>query len=247
MIQDEYFESLKSRYYNYLVSKYNALYSQARNKEYLKEFISNLILIGETFSNNPYKLDLLQAFEHNYKLGFPIKEVFKQIDSIRNNHLPDSFSFMDPNFLYIKDENKLIKFFIGHSALEDFKKFLMKHGNENLSDPVLKEAVSTLIEQNKSKESPPRIKRTKNDNITKLSLEQTALLIYFLRQSKIILGESYLPKTGAAEAIEILTGYSKNTLRPELSDLSFNKENLSELQKAVSELNSLIQKELKKF
>jgi hypothetical protein len=62
-----------------------------------------------------------------------------------------------------------------------------------------------------------KIKRTRDDNMTRLNQEQTALLVYYLRQNKIILKDEYLNNTDAGQAFAMLTGYSPDTMRQNLN------------------------------
>jgi hypothetical protein len=61
----------------------------------------------------------------------------------------------------------------------------------------------------------PKIKeRRGNDTITSLSLTQTAIFFNMLRQEKVIFkDESYQTKENIYKAIQVLTGYSRQTLK----------------------------------
>ncbi len=62
-----------------------------------------------------------------------------------------------------------------------------------------------------------RIKRIRDDKITILNQEQIALLIYCLQQTDIILKDKLLNRKDAGLAFSILTGYSPDTIRQNLS------------------------------
>ena len=94
-----------------------------------------------------------------------------------------------------------------------------------------------------------KIKRGRDDNATKLNQEQTALLISFLRASKIILKDEYLYNNEAGYAFSILTGFSADSLRQNLSESAVKristKKNIAIISNAIISLQLLIEKELK--
>ena len=84
--------------------------------------------------------------------------------------------------------------------------------------------------------------------MTKLTQEQTALLIEYLRQGRIILKDEYLNDKQAGMAFNILTGYSPDSLRMKLSPKEISniktKANLTELDHILTYLKILINKDL---
>ncbi len=62
-----------------------------------------------------------------------------------------------------------------------------------------------------------KIKRRRDDNITQLNQEQTALFIYCLQKTNVILSDENLNNKEAGQAFSILTGYSADTIRQNLS------------------------------
>ncbi len=94
-----------------------------------------------------------------------------------------------------------------------------------------------------------RAKRQRDDNVTKLNQEQTALLIHFLQEGKIILREESLKNKEAGHAFSILTGYSEDSLRQNLNKTELGrittKKNLTELHNAITKLGILINNSLK--
>ncbi len=60
------------------------------------------------------------------------------------------------------------------------------------------------------------IKRTANDRLTALNLEQTVLMIALLQKEKFILSDEILSDSAIADLFEGLTGYSCNTIRQSL-------------------------------
>jgi len=94
-----------------------------------------------------------------------------------------------------------------------------------------------------------KIKRGREDNITKLNQEQTALLIYFLQAGRLILRDEYLNNKEAGQAFSVLTGFSADSIRQNLSDGELKristKKNLDLLANSLTSLQLLIDKERK--
>jgi hypothetical protein len=82
----------------------------------------------------------------------------------------------------------------------------------------------TPLEQTEAKiKKKGKPTREAGDKRTVLSQEQTALLIHFLKESKIIYREEYLNNKEAGEAFSILTGYSSETMRQTLGEKEIEK------------------------
>lgn len=62
-------------------------------------------------------------------------------------------------------------------------------------------------------EKGEKITRRRDDGLTKLSQEQTVLLLQYLKEMGAFLPDRLLPNTIAARAFSQLTGYSANTMR----------------------------------
>ena len=91
----------------------------------------------------------------------------------------------------------------------------------------------------------PRAKfRTKNDDLTCLTRYRTALLVDTLRQVKVFLSEDFQPNIHVAKAIQVLTGYSHNKLRTDLTAVH-EKEDLIATQEILQKAIDLITKQLK--
>ena len=94
-----------------------------------------------------------------------------------------------------------------------------------------------------------KIKRSRDDSVTKLNQEQTALLIHYLRAGKIILKDEYLKPKEAGQAFSILTGYSADSLRQNLSEAEIKrisiKKNIDAVANALTSIQLLIPKEIK--
>jgi hypothetical protein len=110
--------------------------------------------------------------------------------------------------------------------LKKFIRFLQlitrKHGKKLLPPEYIQTISEWIADTEKQpalegKEKPQaktetKFKRNRNDNSTRLNQEQTALLIYCLRETRIILGEQYIDEKYVGQAFSILTGFSENTL-----------------------------------
>lgn len=94
-----------------------------------------------------------------------------------------------------------------------------------------------------------RPRREPDDNFTLLNQEQTALLITYLQEAKIIFKGSYLTNKQAGEAFSVLTGYSADTLRQTLSKTELervrNKKNLTVVHSAFTRAIAVIENELR--
>lgn len=93
-----------------------------------------------------------------------------------------------------------------------------------------------------------RRKRTHADNLTKLSNEQTALLIKYLQQGGIVLQGDYLNAKTAGLALSLLTGYNADSLRQTLkkttNDQTEVRKNLNALHSALVNVTILIKNDL---
>ena len=94
-----------------------------------------------------------------------------------------------------------------------------------------------------------KIKRERDDKVTLLNQEQTALLIYCLRKTKVILIDEFLNNKEAGVAFSILTGYSADTIRQNLSKTELHKtataKNVEMVEKALKEVLKYIEKQVK--
>jgi hypothetical protein len=120
------------------------------------------------------------------------------------------------------------------SELISFCKHLLKIHQEILKE---EESLGINIEET-SKKKGSKLKREANDKLTCLSQEQTALLIYYLQQEKVLLKDEYLSNLDAGKAFEMLTAYSQNTLRQNLgqTDQIKTKENLTKVANTLTRL-----------
>jgi hypothetical protein len=63
------------------------------------------------------------------------------------------------------------------------------------------------------------MRRDASDNWTVLNVEETVSFIHYLQKTKVFLKEEYLSDKDASLAFEILTGYSRNTIRVKLGQI----------------------------
>jgi hypothetical protein len=92
----------------------------------------------------------------------------------------------------------------------------------------------------------PRIKNRRNgDGLTCLSRERTALLVDTLREVNVFLKDDLQPNINTAKAVQVLTGFSYNKLRTDLTAIP-SKEDLLATQQILQKSIDLIIKQLKK-
>lgn len=87
--------------------------------------------------------------------------------------------------------------------------------------------------------------RRKNDELTYLSRERTALLIDILREVNVFLKEDFQSNVNVAKAIQVLTGYTHNKLRTDLTAIPAN-EDLVATKEILQKSINLIDNQLKK-
>lgn len=161
--------------------------------------------------------------------------------------------------------DSFLAFHLDHSFgnnKQDYFRFLnitLRQYQDKILSPNIAETVKEWIKLNEAVsekdlagaeiKTKGKIKRGRDDNATKLNQEQTALLISFLRTGKIILKDEYLYNNEAGHAFSILTGFSEDSLRQNLSEAALKristKKNLAIVSNAIISLQLLIEKELK--
>jgi hypothetical protein len=163
------------------------------------------------------------------------------------------------------DIKNFLNFHLSHSfnnSKEDFFDFLnilfnlhrQSHFNATIekvvSDWMVKEKDNNKKESlaGANNEFKGKTERSRNDNLTKLNQEQTALLAYCMRETKIILRDENLNNTDAGQAFSILTGYSAVTLRHNLNISQLmrisTKKNIAAVSEALKELQTFMQNNL---
>lgn len=99
-------------------------------------------------------------------------------------------------------------------AIEEHKKELLNPEKINIYFEILSEL--QIVEPKNDSFKKLAIKRTANDGLTVLNLEQTVLMIALLQKEKFLLSDQMLSDTAIAELFESLTGYSSHTIRQSL-------------------------------
>lgn len=92
--------------------------------------------------------------------------------------------------------------------------------------------------------------RDRNDNITRLSLKHTAILIYCLQETKAILNKAYIDDKKIGMAFSILTGFSADTLRQNLNKLKLteianSRKNVETVEKLLKDMIEFIKNNIK--
>ncbi|MBA3665091.1 MAG: hypothetical protein H0W61_12895 [Bacteroidetes bacterium] len=183
---------------------------------------------------------------------------------MRDDFLYDLFFVYNIRHVDILKIDSLLDFFLEgdyDSNIREFTRFLKlalrKHGKKLMqADQV--ETVNEWISEKEKEQSlsgmeaaktKGKVKRERDDSVTKLNQEQTALLIHFLQAGKIILKDENLNNKDAGHAFSILTGYSADSLRQNLSKTELQRistpKNISIIANAFTNLQLLINKEIK--
>lgn len=120
--------------------------------------------------------------------------------------------------------------------------YLMQQQKINYLEPQTEASILELAPAKK-------LKRSKTDQWTSLSLEETVLFADFLRSAKVIISDDrMLSNVKLAEAFSQLTGFSSEAIRQGLSSIpasKVSKDKLQNIQKALHQVNSLIDRKLK--
>ena len=133
---------------------------------------------------------------------------------------------------------------------------LRKHSKKLLQPEQIETANEWIAEKEKESslkgtetKSKGKLRRERDDNVTQLNQEQTALLIYCLRKTKIILKDEYLNNKEAGQAFSVLTGYSADTIRQNLNKSELARmatiKNIDAVVKALNEIQKFVEKEVK--
>lgn len=169
---------------------------------------------------------------------------------LRHIGLLEIDSFLAFHLDYSFEGNKKDYFRFLNITLRQYQdKILSPNIAETVKEWIADKEKETTLSGTTETKTKGKIKRTRGDSVTKLNQEQTALLISFLQTSKIILKEEYLKNNEAGQAFSILTGFSADSLRQNLSKKELNlistKKNLAAVSNAIISLQLLIEKELK--
>ncbi len=185
----------------------------------------------------------------------------------REDHFFDYFFACKLRQINLLEIDAYLAFHLEHSFKDDWQEYsrflnitLRKHQKMLGADIVetvmewikLSEADNNSTElsgNEKSAKTKNKKKRSRDDNVTKLNQEQTALLIHFMQVGKIILKDEDLNNKDAGQAFSVLTGYSADSLRQNLNKTELarisTKKNYDLVANAFTHLQLLIAKELK--
>ena len=129
------------------------------------------------------------------------------------------------------------------------KKLLQTEQIETINEWLVDKEKEIALSGTEEQKGRSKIKRTRDDKVTLLNQEQTALLAYCLRETKIILNDEYLNNKETGHAFSILTGYSADTIRQNLKKTELvntaNIKNIEAVEKALKEIMKYIEKQIK--
>jgi hypothetical protein len=127
------------------------------------------------------------------------------------------------------------------------KKLLTQEQSETVNEWVntTKSEQATVGEQ-RLKTFLSNTKRTIDDKKTVLNLQQTVLLVRLLQEGRMLLDDTHFNKTQAGQALNILSGYSADSLRMELGNTKTkaDKKDLEKLHASITKLLSLINRKI---
>jgi hypothetical protein len=185
--------------------------------------------------SEPFFLEFLNEESRDFDYFFMLELRHTELQEINNyiNHHTQLYEGNFKSFLYDALEN--YRDLLQDKQIRKVEKWLKDNSDKNFQTIDIK---------------IPKIKvRRKDDTFTSLSAEQTAILFHYLKTKKVILNDKNLqPDTEIAKAIKILTGYSDNTIRQNLTKSKqkeeISKDDLIVTQKILKEIITLINKDL---
>ena len=148
-------------------------------------------------------------------------------------------------------ENNTVSFlrFLKLALRKHSKKLLQPEQIETINEWIAEQEKTTALSGIEEPKTKGKIKRERDDKVTLLNQEQTALLIHCLRKTKIILIDEFLNNKEAGQAFSILTGYSADTLRQNLNKSETANiatiKNVEVVEKALKEVLKYIDKQVK--
>lgn len=194
--------------------------------------------------NQEFEIDIEKnpdEFEYFFAWQLAVTDLYK-IKEFLTWHLENTFQNRVDDFKeYIKIMYKKYKQILKN---KDSKTVVFKNLKKFPVEPTSKQNITepTNIEEQESGRKIdiylPKIKqRIANDGITSLSLNQTAYLFNMLRNEKIIFkDESYQTKENIYKAIQVLTGYSKQTIKKAMNSRDIDDSDKVVTQKIIQKL-----------
>ena len=166
-------------------------------------------------------------------INFKILRLISQFYSNQNKTLKEFqefFSKLFGDYMFEINTHYFINYFYENDDLK---------GILNSNDAEFKNESVVEIEDGRRMDIylPKTGERKANDGITSLSLKQTAYLFNMLRSEKIIFkDESYQTKENIYKAIQVLTGYSKQTIKEAMNLRDFEDSDKVVTQKMLQKL-----------
>lgn len=206
------------------------------------------------------------------ELGHNEKRFFLAIKNLRSNLISADLPFTQAyreilrrlNIRLLTEKDKKIKPTTINRQLKEFvNRLFYDHFQVELNKLLQKELkqyfevsdyqLADIVEESKNSSDRkisavlPKVKRSANDGITTLALDQTTYLFSLLREQGIILKEkNYQSASNIALAIKILTGYNEQNVREKLDkNDSIDRMDKFVVQEKLKKVNVLIVNELK--
>ena len=239
-------------YYDYLLRNFDRKAKRARIENYARQSYVNSVLLAFQMSylkGTPSRM-VAEQFDHKFNMGEELQSVYSSLPEVvhafcdleeaNESWLPHFFSESKDD--QAKAFDKCVHVFIRYKGL----RFFISHIHDNYPQLIKKDAEGNSVGASSTKTSnlpSAGVKRSKNDGATDLKLDETIALIKLLKENRWILRDEYLTNEKAAYAFHLLTGYSKNTIRQELSNPAQSPKTLAELHEKVQ----LFERKLKKM
>ena len=114
------------------------------------------------------------------------------------------------NYFLDESENKTVFiWFVQLTLRKHAEKLLQPEYLETINEWITAKQKEPALTDTETTKIKGKIKRERDDKVTLLNQEQTGLLIYCLRKTKVILNDEFLNNKQAGQAFSILTGYSE--------------------------------------
>ena len=258
---EEKFDEYKQMAYLFLNHKRKHLLEE----DILKNFKEGMTL-EKLFSQNPKRFIQGPNIQKAEKMVSTWYDIYGLEYVETGDNFFDYFFTIKLRHLDLLEIDNYLSYHLENSFVNDFTKFhrflnitVRKYDNTLLNPKIIdtinewitgSEKEITQKGSDKEEKIKGRIPREAGDHLTVLNLSQTALFIQYLQKARFILKGDNLNDTQAGKAFHILTGYSAHTIRQTLGSkglvYGFKHEDYKELHQSVSELLSLIEKDLKK-
>lgn len=255
----ENFEEHKKIAYLFLNHKGKYLFEEDILKEY-----NEGMTIDKLFDQEKHRFVPGANHERNGKREKTWYDIWSMEEIERKDDFFDYFFICKLRHLDLLRVDEFLAFQLGFSfenKKEEYFRFLnisLRKYQSNLLNPDIIETVKEWIKMREGdsalevlsgNEKEEKIKgrklREPGDKLTKLSQNQTAILIQFMQKAGIILKDDQLNYAQAGKAFSILTGYSANTLRMQLGTkgeiAGVKHEDYKELHEIVTQMAKLIE------